>query len=404
MLLLSAITILSLGGYTILLLLLIKGWNGLPESTPEMSEQPTVFVSVIVPFRNEESNLPNLLQCLDQQNYSFHHLEVILANDHSLDNGPPWVKEQMKSRPWLKMVHSQGKGKKQALRTAIASTTGELIVTTDADCSFGKGWIKSHTETYLKENPDLIVAPVSMEGGEALSAGFQTLDYLALQMTTAGAIGLKCPVICSGANLAFRKTAWCAASRSMPGENFLSGDDVFLLHAMKKNTFKTTYLKSTTSIVKTPPAPSLSDFIVQRARWGGKSKAYRDATTLGIALLVFSVNMALVILLVAAFWHPSLFWIWVAAISIKAIADWQLLSRGNRFFSVPLSWPSFILFSLIYPFYVVVAGLAGIMLPVTWKGRKAVPSTPLQPPKTSYQQKLKGECKNNGSTTGDFQP
>ncbi len=371
MLLFSALTIFAVGGYTILLLLLIKGWNRLPESTPGIRGQHTVFVSAIVPFRNEELHLPNLLQCFDQQNYSFHHLEVILANDHSLDNGPPWVKEQMKSRPWLKMVHAQEKGKKQALRTAITSATGELIITTDADCSFGKGWIKSHTETYLKENSDLIVAPVSMEGGKALSSGFQKLDYLALQMTTVGAIGLKRPVICSGANLSFRKTAWITASQSMAGENFLSGDDVFLLHAMKKGAFKTTYLKSTSSIVKTVPAPSLPDFILQRARWGGKSKAYRDTATIGIALLVFSVNLLLVTLLIAAIWHPFLLWFWAPAISIKAIADWQLLRRGNRFFSVPLSFYSFIPFSLIYPFYVVVAALAGLMLPVTWKGRKA---------------------------------
>ncbi len=370
MFLLPTVTLIAVVSYALLLGWFSRGWKLLPEISPTPNVESLVFVSVIIPFRNELPNLPRLMQCLDRQSYSFHHLEVIFSNDGSTDDGPAWIEKQRADRPWLKMVSTGGKGKKEALNTGICCSTGELILTTDADCRLGKNWIKRITEAYLDQNPDLIVAPVIMEGGHALSSEFQKMDYLALQMFTAGAIGKNTPMICSGANLAFRKAAYFSVSRFMSGKKFLSGDDVFLLHAMKKAGMKTIYVKSSGALVKTTPAASLKGFLFQRARWGGKSRAYKDKATLGTALLVLLTNTLLVISLFLGFVNLNYFWYWVIAMLVKGFADWNLLKPGKDFFGAHLNVTKFLPFSLFYPFYVVVAAVNALIMPVSWKGRR----------------------------------
>jgi cellulose synthase/poly-beta-1,6-N-acetylglucosamine synthase-like glycosyltransferase len=48
-------------------------------------------VSIIIPFRNEEDNLPALLESLKKQNYTG-MMEVIFVNDRSEDNGVGVIK------------------------------------------------------------------------------------------------------------------------------------------------------------------------------------------------------------------------------------------------------------------------------------------------------------------------
>ena len=49
-------------------------------------------LSVVIAFRNEEKNLPQLLNCLRQQTYK--NVEYIFVNDHSYDNGEKIISEQ----------------------------------------------------------------------------------------------------------------------------------------------------------------------------------------------------------------------------------------------------------------------------------------------------------------------
>ena len=43
----------------------------------------------------------------------------------------------------LRVIKNNGRGKKQAIRTGIGVASGDLIITTDADCRMEKGWIRT---------------------------------------------------------------------------------------------------------------------------------------------------------------------------------------------------------------------------------------------------------------------
>ncbi|MGM0376361.1 MAG: glycosyltransferase [Bacteroidota bacterium] len=366
----ASITIIITGLYAGLLLFFKKGWLRLSEVNTQHTPRYRLFISVIIPFRNEAQNIENLVKDLHNQTFSPHHLEVIMVDDHSSDCGHEQLETLKKELPWLRLTRSKDHGKKAALQQGISAATGELIVTTDADCRFGKNWLQTIAETYIKSSPDMIAMPVEMKNNRNLFSRFQQLDYLALQMVTAGAFGLGKPILCSGANLAFKKKSYLEASSSAPGRNYLSGDDVFLLQAFKQHAFKIEYLKSAQAMVHTFPASTLSGFFTQRMRWGGKTPGYRDRFALQTALIVFATNVWAAALLLLAIAFPATILLWAGLIAIKTGTDWRFLNAGKRFFSAKVQPLHFLMFSLLYPFYITAAGIGSLLFKEKWKDRK----------------------------------
>ncbi len=84
-------------------------------------------VSVVIPARNEASNLPFVLAHLPTGVF-----EVILVDGHSSDNT---VDVARRSRPDIRVVHQGGIGKGNALACGFAAARGDVIVTLDADGS-----------------------------------------------------------------------------------------------------------------------------------------------------------------------------------------------------------------------------------------------------------------------------
>mgnify|MGYP000849672321 FL=1 len=138
LLLLLTITLFLL--YSGLLLRFWYFWKKLSVFTPV--ESASTRLTVIIPARNEEKNIGILLQALKQQSYPASLIEIIVIDDHSTDRTATIVQ----SFPGVKLIRLQEEGinsyKKKAIEKGIAAATGELIVTTDADCIPSKDWLK----------------------------------------------------------------------------------------------------------------------------------------------------------------------------------------------------------------------------------------------------------------------
>lgn len=104
------------------------------------------LVSVLIPVRNEESNIGNLLDDLTKQNYT--NIEIIVVNDDSTDNTRKIVLEKSAINNKIKLIDTNltdndWLGKNNACYQGASSAKGKYLLFLDADVRLGKEVIKS---------------------------------------------------------------------------------------------------------------------------------------------------------------------------------------------------------------------------------------------------------------------
>ena len=78
--------------------------------------------------------------------------------------------------------------KKKAIETGIAAATGELIVTTDADCLPPEEWLQTIAAFKEEKQSVFIAAPVVINCNSSIVQIFQAMDFMVLQGITGAAV------------------------------------------------------------------------------------------------------------------------------------------------------------------------------------------------------------------------
>ncbi len=131
-----------------------------PNIGDETSSVENIKVSIIIPARNEESNLPNLLQDLKEQDYS--GFEIICVDDCSCDKTfeiasdfkAKVIKVEEKPEGWV--------GKSWACQLGANNSTGDVLVFMDADVRLSKRGIRKIISSYIKNGCTISVQPFHM--------------------------------------------------------------------------------------------------------------------------------------------------------------------------------------------------------------------------------------------------
>lgn len=345
-------------------------WKSIPDYAVS-SSLPQTTISVIIPARNEEKNIGQLLQALLEQTYPSALFEIIVVDDHSTDTTAAVVQKF----PTVKLIQLKEVGinsyKKKAIETGIAAATGELIVTTDADCLPSQNWLR--TIAAFKEEKDsvFIAAPVVIDCNSSLLQVFQAMDFMVLQGITGAAVYKKNLSMCNGANLAYEKNAFNKVNGFDGIDNIASGDDMLLMHKIwKQYPDKVHYLKSKEAIVSTQPMKSWKDFFNQRIRWASKAKHYGDKRIILVLLLVYLFNLSFLALAIAGFFCYH-YWLYLAGLWLaKTIIEFPFVYSVAAFFSKQSLLKYFFFFQPLHIFYTIVSGLFGQFGTYKWKGRR----------------------------------
>ncbi len=364
--------LLLFGLYFVLLLFLRWGWEKafrLQEKTRHKNE--TLFISIIIPFRNEEDSLTPLLTSLSGLDYDRLSFEIILVDDHSTDHSVVVLEVLKKNFKNLTLV-SLGEnefGKKAALTSGIRKAKGEIIATTDADCFLPPNWLASINFVFQAPEVNMVVGIVAIGKSPSYFARWQAMEFASVIGTGVAAFGWSRPLMCNGANLSFRKDKFMVLNGYEGNEHIASGDDEFLMRKiLSKYPDTVRLLTSDDSVVVTKPQPSVEDFLHQRIRWAGKWKS----NPLGWAKL-----LAVFIFLVQASW--ILTWIYFLAgnyslailvVFLKIGADIFFLLPVIRFLNIKFRILPFMGLQFLYPFYVLIVGLFSPWFSYKWKGRR----------------------------------
>jgi len=396
-------------GYALLCIFLVRSWRRLPEwSVPERFV-PRTFVTVVIPARNEADNIEACLLSVFQQNYPPHLLEIIVVDDHSEDNTAAIVESL--SLPGLRLLRLADfvqpdetfSFKKKAIETAIAHARGELIVTTDADCTAPPDWLQAIVSLYDQRRPQAILASVGLSPTLNAWERFQALDMAGLMICSGALAHRGMPLLANGANLAYAKSAFETVQGFDGIDHLASGDDLMLVHKIATRfPGQVLFLKHRSSTVLTAPKPDVASFWQQRIRWATKTSHYRRpgmTAALGgiwlfccliLLLLFLAIGQAVTFgyLLTCEFGQAVTFGylltcefgqvvtsgylLTLAALFfiIKTLSDRYLLGEASRFFGRPDLLRGFLFSEILHLLYMAAIGLGGLLKKrYEWKGR-----------------------------------
>ena len=366
--------------------LIIGRWRNAINERPNPSlegEGSLPSVTVIVPARNEEACIVQVLQDLHRQSFPKEQMQVIVVDDGSTDRTALIAEGMRYAWPQLRVLCSHGSGKKAAITTGIDAAEHEFIVLTDADARFGPERMNTIVSVLSSSDADLLILPV-WTVGEGWLGALQREEQAALLGITLGAALGGSATLAYGANLAFKREAFRAVG-GYHGDRFASGDDVFLLRRLRAEGKRVRALMHADALVNVDAEISWRGFFAQRIRWAGKMRGAIDAfSLLGAIGLLWPWALALctarfsfigamgqhgfyqlVLLLMA--------WVlWVAPI-IGMVQD------VKRAFSKPSGTAPTLLALLAFTVYAPLIALLSLVVRPKWKGRRVPPRTADRP-------------------------
>lgn len=345
--------------YVLVLFCIYRNLRKIKPFKPSGNSQ--VFITVVVACRNEEKRIKRLLQALQSQEYPEDLYEVIIVNDNSIDKTVS-IALSFSGIKNLRIIDSDGKGKKNALLTGIRAAEGEIILTTDADCMPGNEWVSTMVAFFSDRMPDMIIGAVTLNAKSGFFGRFQELEFLSLQGITAGTAVAGRPTICNGANLAFTKDEYL---RNIDNLRFdiPTGDDVFLLHSMKKRAKNILWIESSNTIVGTEASPDVKSFLRQRKRWASKGTAYRDTDSIVLGIVTFVTITTMIVLFILSLISIKYVSAFIMCLIIKSIPDFLILHNTTKRYgrTTLLKW--FLPSQIVYPVYVLIVFLLVMIKP-----------------------------------------
>lgn len=366
-------------GYVLLMAAYSKGWAMQDDFKLPPVFQPSTFISVIIPARNESANIGACIDSILAQQYALGLYEIIVVDDHSDDDTAQIVKEYASQNVrYVNLADFLPPGKKitaykkAAIAAGIACSNGKLIVTTDADCIAPNSWLLHIAALYEQQQPTMIIAPVIYSEGSGILHLFQQIDFISMQGITIAAYSMKLGNMSNGANLAFTKEAFEAVGGYDDIDHIASGDDYLLTMKMNKlSPGGISCLKTRNAAISTAPPPGWYSFLQQRIRWASKSGKYDDKKLTLILMMVYLFNISFLLLCAAGLLYDTLFFYTaVVMLATKTVAEYLFLVPVARFFRRASVLKYFPFLQPLHILYITLAGFLGLIGAYTWKGRK----------------------------------
>lgn len=338
-------------------------------------------VSVVVAARNEEKNIGNLLSELVNQTYPAELFEIIIVNDGSEDGTGEIVDRFAKEFENVKHLlvspdtNTGMIAKKNALNQGIKQSSGEIILSTDADCHVKPTWIETMV-SYVTDDVGMVVGFSQLGNKQnrySLFEKLQAADFLSLMAAAQGSLNFGCPLAASGQNIGYRKAAYEAIGGFEKIKNRISGDDVLLLQLIRKYTnWKIKFAPSPKAFNWTEPEKTLKSFLNQRKRWASNG-SYQIKLNLGFFLFILSVFLINLFILfgtpIYILTYHSLK-VPVFCLLTKILIEFFITFKGALLYHRINLLKYFPVWTILQIPYVIFTGFLGSLGRFIWKDRK----------------------------------
>ena len=254
-------------------------------------------------------------------------------------------------------INDDNLGKKHALSKLIHAATTEYVWLHDDDVIWPNAASNSQFSILNSQfaSADLIILPLRMES--ILNSQFSILnslqiaEYAAIQELTMRTAKRGKAVMCSGANLIVRRKAWLECEPDLHPE-IPSGDDMFLLEAMKKRGMQIAVIDEPDYTAVVRPVTTWRAFFRQRMRWAGKAPRYTDRDIIRCGALVATANILQILC-------PLI-------LLVKFPIEYSLIRTRQKREHIRTDFFVALLLEVLYPFYMLVCLLGGLIRRKEW--------------------------------------
>ena len=243
----------------------------------------------------------------------------------------------------IKGVNDDNLGKKHALSKLIHAATSEYVWLHDDDVVLPEA-VNNVQFTIHNLQADLVILPLKMESEHSkpsLIEQLQIAEYAAIQELTIRKAKKEQAVMCSGANLIVKREVWLECESDLHPE-IPSGDDMFLLEAVKRRGYKVSVIDKSSYTAVVRPLTSWKAFFKQRMRWAGKAPKYTDRDIIRCGRIVAVANILQLLC-------PLI-------ILIKFPIEWSLIKKREP----QTKWYVALLLEIVYPFYLLICLIGGL--------------------------------------------
>ena len=356
------------------------------KNTLDSATKSTISFVVIIPARNEDSNITECINSILNQNYKAELFKILVVDDHSTDRTFEIVSTINSPQLSILQLPSHLYGKKSAMMYAARSLTEENVILffTDADCVWQENVLNAHSKAY-GGNPQtqMVAGQIENFTDSTVINLFQSMDLRATMALTywAGTKGLF--YLANGAHLSIKKDEFLALDPYSDNLHLPSGDDVFLARKVALSHDSTIsrirpikYLFPTDgSMIHTRALSTWPSLLAQRARWASKTSAYAHPILFRIKLLIFLQAVAILCTPIYTFIGVEAFDVALLGLvffTIKLLVDFLFLRNVSYKERSQYSFNfKFIATSFLYLFYFLFMGYSAVVKPgFNWKGRQ----------------------------------
>ncbi|HED08532.1 MAG TPA: glycosyltransferase [Ignavibacteria bacterium] len=340
---------------------------GVQKEFPQVNEEELLTATVIVAARNEEKNILRSLKSLDKLIYPEGKLEIIIVDDGSTDKTGEIIDKFIQGKKRFKKIISKEpkgklKGKTNALASGIEAAKGDIILTTDADCTVKPTWVIK-IASYYKGNVAMVNGFTTQEVRNNFS-GMQSIDFINLLMIASSTINLGKPISCIGNNMSYLKKAYFEVGgyEALP---FSVTEDFNLLMAISRlKKYKILYPLDKETLVTSIPCDNFKSLYRQKKRWavGGLGVPFT-----GFLIFINGYLTYLFMLLLPFFYSSLSLYILIFKIAIDFFVLYPIhkrlgIEKNMKYFFTAEIY--FVVYVLSLPF------LVAFNRKVIWKGRE----------------------------------
>ena len=277
------------------------------------SEKDAPKVSIIIPAYNEEKGIAETIKSAQGVDYPKDKLEIIVVDDGSRDKTFS-IAKKFKSKK-VKVFSKKNGGKGTALNYGLKKSTGEIIVTMDADSMVKPDALKNQVARF--QNPKVMcVSPiVAIYKPRNILERVQQIEYLLGVFLREAFASVNSVHITPGAFSAYRKSFFDKYG-GFDEDNLVEDMEM----ALRIHSHDLIVENSTESIVYTKPPKKFKNLLVQRKRWYiGLIRNFVNYKN----LFFFFFGAAGLIVLPSAIFAIFISMILTVVIAIKSLMDTQ---------------------------------------------------------------------------------